>query len=48
MTPNKLLLIVAGVCELFAALVAAFGIGIGPVLAWIAGGLAAFFFAQVV
>lgn len=44
---GKVLLFVAGACELIGALTVATNLSIGPVLAWVFGGLAAFFFAGV-
>lgn len=41
MSPARLLLVIAGTCLLLAALTVAFGIGLGPALAWGAGGFAA-------
>lgn len=45
---SRLLLFVAFVCGLLAALVFAFGLGIGPALAWLAGGFASWWLAQAV
>ncbi len=48
LTANRLLLLVAFVCFLLAAFVFAWGIPVGPPLAWLAGGFASWALAGAV
>jgi hypothetical protein len=48
LTWPRVLCFIAFVCALLAALVFAFGLGIGPALAWFAGAFAAVFLARAV
>ena len=46
LTVPRVLLFIAFLCGLIAALVFAFGLGVGPALAWLAGGFASWWLAQ--